>query len=122
MMMSIFLYVGNDLTQAEKQNRLNNSLFVQFTYKSLVLACFVGVCKNIDDFATTNEAFTCLRKLNLLFVDELCVFLPSQMLPKYFPSMACIDELLALVLLSDMKASKKALKQALLQFKFLDAT
>ena len=113
---------GNDLSQAEKQNRLNNTLFVQFTYKSLVLACFVGACKNIDDFGTTNEAFTCLRKINSLFGDELCAFLRVQLLPKHFPSIANVDELLALVLLSDMKTSKKALKQALQQFKFLDAT
>ena len=87
------------------------------------MACFVGASKNIDDYATTSEAFTCLRKLNSLLGEELCAFLRTQILPKHFPSIDNNnDELLALILLSDMKTSKKALKQALMQFRLLDAT
>ncbi|KAJ6219416.1 hypothetical protein RDWZM_005228 [Blomia tropicalis] len=107
---------GNDITNLEKHNRLNNNLFVQFIYKSLILACFVGASKNVDDMGTTYEAFACLRKLNTLLGDELYTFLRMQIFPKHFPSISNIDEFLQLIFLADLKSSKKSIKQALSQF------
>lgn len=94
-----------------------NSFFVQFVFKSLLFACIVAASSSVEDGQLVQEALLCLRKLHCLLGDELQAFLRMQVIPKHFPSVASSDELIGLLLLSDLKSSKKTIKQALQQFK-----
>src|SRR5699024_4329895 len=109
--------IGNDLSQMEKQNRVINSLFIQFVYVSLVPACLVVASKNSDDFQSVQEALLCLRKVNCLLGDEFVMFLRLKIFPSHFATINNTEELVTLLLASDLKSSKKTIKQVLQQFK-----
>ncbi len=94
-----------------------------------MLGCLVGAARRAaDDYQTTVEALLVLRKLNVLLGqpdDQLAGYLRGELLPKHFPAPengGGWDELLGLLLLADLKASRKALRAALATSNLPDAT
>ncbi len=91
-----------------------------------MLGCLVGAARRAaDDYPTTMEAVLVLRKLNALLPDDqLAAYLRTDLLPKHFPApeTGAWDQLLALLLLADLKGSRKALRAALQASNLPDAT
>ena len=112
-----YKFPGQDITQPNKQDRMINTCFVQFIFKSLIFACIVSASNNVDDYQLVQDALICFRKLNCLLGEEFCAFLRVQLIPKHFETASNVDELIALFLLSDLRTSKKTIKEALKQFK-----
>mgnify|MGYP007084047957 FL=1 len=76
------------MTQVDKQNRSINQYFIRFIYDQLILACLLCTAKNCsDDYGTSQDAISLLRKLKPLLGDEqLVAFFRQEIVPKYFPS------------------------------------
>ncbi|XP_046912928.2 exportin-T-like [Dermatophagoides farinae] len=130
----IDIYV-NDMTQVDKQNRSINQYFIRFIYDQLILACLLCTAKNCsDDYGTSQDAISLLRKLKPLLGDEqLVAFFRQEIVPKYFPSINnnpvfnnnntnnhqsnCNDDIIAMFLTLDTKQYRKRIRHTFQQFK-----